>query len=116
MVDARDLKSLGRNTVPVRFRPRAPFYVLFAPFCVKHFNHLLPPIGDGAIAGGATSMFVGLLLFIMVTGVTPESAGNLGPVANRIRELMPVAMLGGLLGGGISVFVSALLGRQWLDL
>ena len=24
LVDARDLKSLGRNTVPVRLRPRAP--------------------------------------------------------------------------------------------
>ncbi|MDJ0881422.1 MAG: hypothetical protein QNJ56_07205 [Gammaproteobacteria bacterium] len=91
-------------------------YVAFAPFCVKHLNDLLPPVADGGIAGGGSSMFVGLLLLIMVTGVTPESAGALEPVTTQIRELILLAMFGGLLGGGISGFMSAMLRRQWQDL
>ena len=91
-------------------------YVVFAPGCVKHLNGLLPPLGDGALAGGGTSLFVGILLFTMVTAVTPESAGNLGQVTERIRELMPLAMLGGLMGGGIAGFMSGLLLREWQDL
>lgn len=91
-------------------------YVVFAPGCVKHLDNLLPPIGDGALAGGGTSVFVGLVLFIMVTGVTPESAGDLGAVANQVREFMPAAILGGLMGGGISGFMSGMLLREWQDL
>ncbi len=91
-------------------------YVIVVPFCVDHLDNLLPPIGDGAIAGGGTSMFVGLVLFIMVTGVTPETAGALVEVTNQIREFMPAAIIGGLLGGGISGFMSGLLRREWQDL
>jgi hypothetical protein len=91
-------------------------YVIFAPFCVEHLDNLLPPVGDGAIAGGGTSMFVGLVLFIMVTGVTPESAGELVEITNQIRDFMPAAITGGLLGGGISGFMSGLLRREWQDL
>jgi hypothetical protein len=91
-------------------------YVIFAPFCVEHLDNILPPVGDGAIAGGGTSMFVGLVLFIMVTGVTPESAGELAEVTSQIRDFMPAAIIGGLLGGGISGFISGLLLREWLDL
>jgi hypothetical protein len=29
LVDTRDLKSLDRKVVPVRFRPRAPHFIIF---------------------------------------------------------------------------------------
>jgi hypothetical protein len=35
MADTRDLKSLGRKTVPVRVRPRAPFFCNMQDFQTK---------------------------------------------------------------------------------
>ena len=91
-------------------------YVVFVPGCVKYLDNLLPPVGDGALAGSGTAVFVGLVLFIMVTGVTPESAGDLAPVADQVRDFMPAAILGGLMGGGLSGFMSGMLLRKWQDL
>ncbi len=39
LVDARDLKSLGRNTVPVQLRPRAPSLNI-----IKTISYLIYPI------------------------------------------------------------------------
>lgn len=91
-------------------------YILLAPWCVTRFHALLPPIGGGALAGAGTSMFVAATLFLMITKVTPEVAGNLEPLLTNIHDLMPATIFGGMLGGAISGFIKGMMRTKWYDL
>lgn len=91
-------------------------YVTIVPGFITRFNKLLPPIGDGALVGAGTSVFVGLFLFVMVTTVTPETAGDLRELMESIRENLLQAILGGMLGGAVAGFFSGMMLRQWQDL
>jgi hypothetical protein len=91
-------------------------YVFLAPVFVQRFDDILPPAGDGAMAGAGTSVFIALLFFVMITGVTPEIAGDLESLTENIRHSFLQAALGGLLGGGISGFISGLMLKEWQDL
>ena len=91
-------------------------YVTFAPFFVRRFHELLPAVGDGAMVGAGTSVFIALLFFIMITGVTPETAGSLQPLTEQIRASFSAGAFGGMLGGGLSGLLSGFLLRKWQDL
>lgn len=91
-------------------------YIAVVTWFIHRFNHLLPAIGDGAIVGAGTGLFVSILFFLMITGVTPEVAGEHRLLTEIIRYQLLSAAFGGMLGGGIAGFTSGWLLRGWLDL
>lgn len=91
-------------------------YVTLVPYFVRRFQKLMPAVADGAMVGAGTSVFIALLFFIMITGVTPETAGPLQPLTEQIRGSFSQGALGGMLGGGLAGFLSGLLLRKWQDL
>lgn len=92
------------------------FYIVLAPFYVNHFHNLLPAHMDGAMVGAGTSIFIALLFFVMISGVTPEATGPLQQFTDQTRSTFLSATLGGMTGGGLSGFLSEMMSRKWQDL
>ena len=91
-------------------------YVILVPSFIQRFDKLLPPMADGAMVGAGTSVFIALLFFVMISGITPEVAGELESLTENIRFTFLPAALGGMLGGGISGFISGVMLKEWQDL
>lgn len=91
-------------------------YTLLVPEFINRFDKLLLPVADGAMVGAGTSIFIGLLFFVMISGVTPEVAGELQSYTEQIRNTFLQAALGGMIGGGIAGFLSGWMLRKWQDL
>jgi hypothetical protein len=91
-------------------------YVVLVPVFVQRYDEILPPVGDGAMVGAGTSVFISLLFFIMISGVTPEAAGDLQLLTDHIRNTFLQASVGGMLGGGIAGFISGIMLKEWQDL
>ncbi len=91
-------------------------YVLFVPTFIRYFDNLLPSWGDGALVGAGVSVFLALSIFVMTNSINTDSAGSYLPQIQQIHALMPQALLGGLIGGGVAGIISGLLFSNWQDL
>lgn len=91
-------------------------YVWMVPGFIKHYDDLLPPVGDGLMVGVGVSAFVALTFFVMISSVDDSVAGPLLPALIQLQQLLPQALLGGVVGGGLAGVVSGLLLTNWQDL
>ncbi|MCU7845439.1 MAG: hypothetical protein KZQ93_16550 [Candidatus Thiodiazotropha sp. (ex Monitilora ramsayi)] len=91
-------------------------YVWMVPSFVKHYDDLLPPIGDGLMVGVGVAGFVALTFFVMISSVDSQVAGPLISVLEQVQQTLPKAVIGGILGGGLAGVASGLLLTGWQDL
>jgi hypothetical protein len=91
-------------------------YVWMVPSFIKYYDDLLPPVGDGLMVGVGVSAFVALTFFVLISSVDATVAGALQPALQRVQDLLPESLLGGLVGGGLAGVFSGLLLTDWQDL
>jgi hypothetical protein len=91
-------------------------YVWMVPSFIRHYDNLLPPVGDGLMAGVGVSTFVALTFFVLISSIDSSVAGSLLPALERVRESLPQSLLGGIIGGGLAGTFSGLLLTDWQDL
>ncbi len=91
-------------------------YVWMVPSFIKHYDDLLPPVGDGLMAGIGISAFVALTFFVLISSIDSSVAGSLLPALEQVRDSLPQSLLGGIIGGGLAGVLSGLLLTDWQDL
>jgi hypothetical protein len=91
-------------------------YVWMAPSFIKYYDDILPTLGDGLMVGAGVSAFISLTFFLLISSVDSNVAGSLLPALERMQEILPLSLLGGIVGGGLAGVVSGLLLTQWQDL
>lgn len=91
-------------------------YVWMVPGFIRHYDDLLPPVGDGLMVGVGVSSYVALTFFVLVSSIDEAVAGPLMPALERVYELLPLSLLGGVVGGGLAGVASGLLLTDWQDL
>jgi hypothetical protein len=91
-------------------------YVWMVPSFIRHYDDLLPPVGDGLMVGVGVSAFVALTFFVLISSVDETVAGTLLPALEQVQELLPESLLAGVVGGGLAGIVSGLLLTNWQDL
>jgi hypothetical protein len=68
------------------------------------------------MVGIGVSGFVALTFFVMISSVDSDVAGPLMSALDQVQQMLPTAMIGGVLGGGFAGVVSGLLLTNWQDL
>jgi hypothetical protein len=90
-------------------------YSIVVPTFIRIYDDLLPPFGDGALAGACIAVFISFCFFVMAGSTNSTMTGSLNPTVEHILALLPAAVAGGVSGAGIAGVLSGLALTKWED-
>lgn len=91
-------------------------YTRLVEWFIVWFEHLLPPVGDGALVGLGVASYIAVGLWLVAGYIDPLLLGSYASDAADILGQLPAAVLGGMSGGFIGGFIGGMLGMKWQDL